>query len=151
MWLSDHLFSPGGNHSNPDLPLDTLVLATAIGATTKRIRLAWATLNLTLRPPALMAKSLISLDQITHGRVIAALGSGWNKPEWEVYNMPIVDRPPTIIPKTINTREPYLSRNMPTGSAKIAMMIALRVRTPEVAVRLSPKSSLMGMKKKLNA
>jgi hypothetical protein len=98
-----------------------------------------------------MAKSLISLDQITHGRVIAALGSGWNKPEWEVYNMPIVDRPPTIIPKTINTREPYLSRNMPTGSAKIAMMIALRVRTPEVAVRLSPKSSLMGMKKKLNA
>lgn len=91
VWLSDHLFSPGGNHSNPDLPLDTLVLATAIGVTTKRTRLAWATLNLTLRPPALLAKSLTSLDQVTHGRVIATLGSGWNKPEWEAYNLPIVE------------------------------------------------------------
>jgi alkanesulfonate monooxygenase SsuD/methylene tetrahydromethanopterin reductase-like flavin-dependent oxidoreductase (luciferase family) len=34
---------------------------------------------------------LTSLDQLTHGRVIATLGSGWNLPEWEAYNLPIIN------------------------------------------------------------
>jgi alkanesulfonate monooxygenase SsuD/methylene tetrahydromethanopterin reductase-like flavin-dependent oxidoreductase (luciferase family) len=90
VWLSDHLFNTRGGH-RPDVPLDLLTLATAIGAVTKRTRLAWASLNITLRPPALLAKTLTSLDQITHGRVIATLGSGWNLPEWQAYNLPIID------------------------------------------------------------
>ncbi|HLF78754.1 MAG TPA: LLM class flavin-dependent oxidoreductase [Dehalococcoidia bacterium] len=90
VWLSDHLFNTRGEHK-PDVPLDLLTLATAIGAVTTRTRLAWATLNITLRPPALLAKTLTTLDQITHGRVIATLGSGWNKDEWHAYNLPIID------------------------------------------------------------
>ena len=90
VWLSDHLFNTRGEH-RPDVPLDLLTLATAIGAVTKRTRLAWASLNITLRPPALLAKTLTSLDQITHGRVIATLGSGWNLPEWQAYNLPIIE------------------------------------------------------------
>jgi alkanesulfonate monooxygenase SsuD/methylene tetrahydromethanopterin reductase-like flavin-dependent oxidoreductase (luciferase family) len=90
VWLSDHLFTSRGNH-RPVLPLETLTLATAIGAVTARTRLAWATLNITLRPPALLAKMLSSLDQVTHGRVIATLGSGWNLPEWEAYNLPVIE------------------------------------------------------------
>jgi alkanesulfonate monooxygenase SsuD/methylene tetrahydromethanopterin reductase-like flavin-dependent oxidoreductase (luciferase family) len=90
VWLSDHLFNTRGAHQT-DLPLETLTLAAAIGAVTTRTRLAWATLNITLRPPALLAKMLASLDQLTHGRVIATLGSGWNLPEWEAYNLPIIE------------------------------------------------------------
>src|SRR5689334_16778110 len=76
VWLSDHLFNTRGTHRS-DLPIETLTLATAIGAVTTRTRLAWATLNITLRPPAIFAKMLTSIDQITHGRLIATLGSGW--------------------------------------------------------------------------
>jgi alkanesulfonate monooxygenase SsuD/methylene tetrahydromethanopterin reductase-like flavin-dependent oxidoreductase (luciferase family) len=90
VWLSDHLFNTRGSHRS-DLPLETLTLAAAIGVVTSRTRLAWATLNITLRPPALLAKLLTSLDQITHGRVIATLGSGWNLPEWHAYNLPIIE------------------------------------------------------------
>jgi FMNH2-dependent dimethyl sulfone monooxygenase len=90
VWLSDHIMNTRGEHK-ADAPLDLFTLAVAIGAVTTRTRLAWGTLNTTLRPPALFAKMLTSLDQITHGRVIATLGSGWNKAEYEAYNRPWID------------------------------------------------------------
>lgn len=90
VWLSDHLMSPSGQH-RADGPLDYFVLATAIGAVTSRVRLAWGMLNVSFRPPAVLAKMLASLDQITHGRVIATLGSGWFKEEYEAYGIPLVD------------------------------------------------------------
>ncbi|HEX5140647.1 MAG TPA: LLM class flavin-dependent oxidoreductase [Dehalococcoidia bacterium] len=90
VWLSDHIMNTRGEHK-ADGPLDLFTLAVAIGAVTKQTRLAWGTLNTTLRPPALFAKMLSSLDQITHGRVIATLGSGWNKAEYDAYNLPWIE------------------------------------------------------------
>jgi alkanesulfonate monooxygenase SsuD/methylene tetrahydromethanopterin reductase-like flavin-dependent oxidoreductase (luciferase family) len=72
----------------PDRPYESFVLMTALGAITQKIRLGWATLNLSFRPPAVQAKMLTTLDQITHGRVIACLGSGWYQEEAEAYNTP---------------------------------------------------------------
>jgi alkanesulfonate monooxygenase SsuD/methylene tetrahydromethanopterin reductase-like flavin-dependent oxidoreductase (luciferase family) len=86
IWLSDHLMSPSGVNK-PDGPLDYFVLMTALGAITQRVRLAWGTLNTTFRPPAVFAKMMTSLDQITHGRVIATLGSGWYEPEYHAYDL----------------------------------------------------------------
>jgi alkanesulfonate monooxygenase SsuD/methylene tetrahydromethanopterin reductase-like flavin-dependent oxidoreductase (luciferase family) len=63
---------------------------TAIGATTTRIRLAWGMLNPSFRNPAHLAKMLATLDQITEGRVICALGAGWLKPEYEQYDIPFI-------------------------------------------------------------
>jgi FMNH2-dependent dimethyl sulfone monooxygenase len=90
VWLSDHIMNTRGEH-RADGPLVLFTLAVAIGAVTQRTHLAWGTLNLTLRPPALFAKMLTSLDQITHGRVIATLGSGWNRAEYDAYNLPWID------------------------------------------------------------
>jgi dimethylsulfone monooxygenase len=90
VWLSDHIMNTRGEH-RPDGPLDLFTLAVAIGAVTSRTRLAWGTLNVTMRPPALFAKMLTSLDQITHGRVIATLGSGWNRAEYDAYNLPWIE------------------------------------------------------------
>jgi dimethylsulfone monooxygenase len=90
VWLSDHIMNTRSDH-RADGPLDLFTLAVAIGATTSRTRLAWGTLNTTLRPPALFAKMLTSLDQITHGRVIATLGSGWNQAEYDAYDLPWIE------------------------------------------------------------
>ena len=70
-----------------DGPLDTFTLMTALGALTTRTRLAWAMLNLSFRPPAVLAKMLATLDQITHGRVICTVGSGWFQAEYEAYDL----------------------------------------------------------------
>src|SRR5205823_5620387 len=90
IWLGDHLMSPSGETS-PDGPLDMFTLGTALGAWTMRVRIAWAMPNLGFRPPTVLAKMLATLDHTTHGRVIATVGSGWFKEEYEAYGIPLID------------------------------------------------------------
>jgi dimethylsulfone monooxygenase len=90
VWLFDHLMGFRGTHV-PHEPLDSLTLMTAVGATTRRVRLAWAMLNPTFRNPAVLAKMLATLDQITHGRVICSIGAGWFREEYEGYDLPFLD------------------------------------------------------------
>jgi alkanesulfonate monooxygenase SsuD/methylene tetrahydromethanopterin reductase-like flavin-dependent oxidoreductase (luciferase family) len=74
---------------SPDLPYDSFTLMTAIGAVTKNVRLGWATLNLSFRgSPAVLCKMITTLDQVTHGRVICCVGSGWYEEEAVAYNVP---------------------------------------------------------------
>jgi alkanesulfonate monooxygenase SsuD/methylene tetrahydromethanopterin reductase-like flavin-dependent oxidoreductase (luciferase family) len=87
IWLFDHLEEFRGE-PGPDLPHDSFTLMTALGAVTTRTRLAWAMLNLSFRKPAVLAKMLATLDQITHGRVICSAGAGWFKHEYEAYDLP---------------------------------------------------------------
>jgi len=89
IWLGDHLIDYR-DRVVPEGPPDSFTLMTAIGATTTRIRLAWGMLNPSFRNPAHLAKMLATLDQITEGRVICALGAGWLKPEYEQYVIPFI-------------------------------------------------------------
>ncbi|WP_159622080.1 LLM class flavin-dependent oxidoreductase [Ruania rhizosphaerae] len=56
--------------------LDTWTLLTWAAAQTERITLAGNVLNLPLRPPAVLAKSLASLDLLSGGRAALGLGAG---------------------------------------------------------------------------
>ncbi|WP_244928989.1 LLM class flavin-dependent oxidoreductase [Nocardioides sp. W7] len=56
--------------------LDTWTLMSYAAARTERIHLAGNVLNLPLRPPAVLAKSVASLDLLTGGRVALGLGAG---------------------------------------------------------------------------
>ena len=90
VWLGDHLIDYRGRHV-AEGPFESFTLMTAIGAQTKRIRLAWGMLNPSFRNPALLAKMLATLDWITEGRVICSLGAGWLKPEYVAYDVPFVE------------------------------------------------------------
>src|SRR5919201_571848 len=90
VWLGDHLIDYRGRVV-PEGPPDSFTLMTAIGAVTTRIRLAWGMLNPSFRNPAVLAKMLATLDQVTSGRVICSLGAGWLKPEYEAYDVPFLD------------------------------------------------------------
>jgi alkanesulfonate monooxygenase SsuD/methylene tetrahydromethanopterin reductase-like flavin-dependent oxidoreductase (luciferase family) len=89
IWLGDHLV--GHNAGNPDLPYDSFTLMTAIGAVTTRVRLGWSMLNVSFRYPAMLAKVLATLDQITKGRVICTLGSGSAPAEYKAYGIPLIE------------------------------------------------------------
>jgi FMNH2-dependent dimethyl sulfone monooxygenase len=90
IWLFDHLMDWRGE-PGPLFPMDSFTLMAALGACTSRVRLAWAMLNLSFRTPAVLAKMLATLDQITHGRVICTAGAGWFKEEYEAYRLPFID------------------------------------------------------------
>ncbi len=87
IWLGDHIMGHG--YDGPDGPLDSLTLMTALGGITTNTRLAWSMLNPTFRYPAMLAKVLATLDQITKGRVICALGSGSVPAESNAYGIPV--------------------------------------------------------------
>lgn len=91
VWLFDHLmgFRPNMQHAAQE-PLETFTLMTAVGAVTHNVRLAFATLNLSFRRPAVLAKMLTTLDQVTHGRVICSIGAGWFEDECRAYDIPFV-------------------------------------------------------------
>jgi alkanesulfonate monooxygenase SsuD/methylene tetrahydromethanopterin reductase-like flavin-dependent oxidoreductase (luciferase family) len=91
VWLGDHLIDYRGEPFIPDGPPDSFTVATAIGALTERIRLAWGMLNPSFRNPAHLAKMLATLDQLTHGRVICSIGAGWLQPEYAAYDVPFID------------------------------------------------------------
>lgn len=56
--------------------LDTWTLLSWVAARTERVRLAGNVLNLPLRPPAVLAKAVASLDLLSGGRVELGLGAG---------------------------------------------------------------------------
>jgi alkanesulfonate monooxygenase SsuD/methylene tetrahydromethanopterin reductase-like flavin-dependent oxidoreductase (luciferase family) len=64
---------------------------TALGGITTRTRLAWSMLNPGFRYPAMLAKVLATLDQITKGRVICTLGAGSVPAEYKAYDIPVID------------------------------------------------------------
>ncbi|MEU1603121.1 LLM class flavin-dependent oxidoreductase [Micromonospora matsumotoense] len=66
--FQDHPYQPGF--------LDTWTLMSYLAAATSRIRLAGNVLNLPLRQPVVLARSVASLDLLSGGRVELGLGTG---------------------------------------------------------------------------
>lgn len=73
LWLYDHLYGPG----MPDYPsLEGWTLATALLSRTDRIRIGHMVLCNQFRHPAVLAKMVTTLDQISAGRLALGIGSG---------------------------------------------------------------------------
>jgi alkanesulfonate monooxygenase SsuD/methylene tetrahydromethanopterin reductase-like flavin-dependent oxidoreductase (luciferase family) len=65
---NDHPYSP--------VSLDVMALMSFVAARTGRVRLAANVLSLPLRPPAVLAQAVASLDILSHGRAELGIGAG---------------------------------------------------------------------------
>src|SRR5690242_14395369 len=83
----DHLFVRVPHLSwGPQVPhLECFMTLSAVAASTRRLRLAPLVAVVPFRSPALLAKMMSTIDQISGGRLIAGLGSGWFRDEFEAY------------------------------------------------------------------
>ncbi len=105
LWVFDHVVLPreqrtpypnsddgkiGYPHTS-DL-LEPLMLLPFVAAVTTRIAIGTSVLVLPMRQPVLHAKMLATLDRLCNGRLIAGLGTGWWKEEFEVLGVPFERR-----------------------------------------------------------
>jgi alkanesulfonate monooxygenase len=80
LWVWDHILLG----VDPPFPIiEALSLLTAVAARTRTIKLGTGILILPLRNPVVLAKQLSSIDQISGGRLILGMASGWYKREFD--------------------------------------------------------------------
>jgi len=82
VWVCDHLYAV----PLPNLPiLEAWSLLAAVAAVTERVQLGTLVTPPFFRNPAVLAKQIATVDQISNGRTIAGLGAGWFEAEFSAY------------------------------------------------------------------
>lgn len=88
LWFNDHLYGV----PMPPIPImEAWTALSAVAAVTSRTELGTLVSPVGFRNPALLAKTVATLDQISGGRVIVGLGCGWFEQEFRGYGL---DFPP---------------------------------------------------------
>ena len=94
--FGDHIFMNMTLSRNvapsPTTPkLECYTTLSALAAITKRVRLMTNVTPIGFRSPALLAKMTSTLDVISGGRLIAGLGTGWLRQEFDACGIPFPD------------------------------------------------------------
>jgi F420-dependent oxidoreductase-like protein len=85
-WVSDHFF---GGEGFPDRDcLEAWTLLAALARDTKRVRLGCLVTAAQYRNPALLAKIVAGVDQMSGGRIEFGIGAGWKDNEYKAYGIP---------------------------------------------------------------
>jgi alkanesulfonate monooxygenase SsuD/methylene tetrahydromethanopterin reductase-like flavin-dependent oxidoreductase (luciferase family) len=85
LWIDDHLLSDEG--AADDAKFEGWTTLAAAAAITSRVRLGLLVAANTIRNPGLTAKLAATLDQISGGRAILGIGSGWFAEEHEAFGL----------------------------------------------------------------
>src|SRR5438270_6570563 len=90
VWVFDHLAAIGAG--GPDrLVFEGWTLQGAIAAATQRVRLGCMVTGNTYRNPALLAKTAVTVDHLSGGRLEFGIGAAWADVEHEMYGIPGLD------------------------------------------------------------
>lgn len=90
VWFNDHLYGI----PMPSLPImEAWTALSAVAAVTSRVELGTLVTPIGFRNPAVLAKMIATLDQISGGRVIPGLGAGWFEQEFSGHGLPFPPLP----------------------------------------------------------
>ena len=103
LWTYERLLfpeTPVEPYAPPNMPwpehsrqaADPLAVLTAAAVATEKVRLGTAVLVAALHTPVQLAKALATIDQISGGRMIAGVGTGWSTDELQATGATQADR-----------------------------------------------------------
>jgi probable F420-dependent oxidoreductase len=92
IWVSDHIILDPASTRPPASFHEALTVLTWAAAATERVGLGTSVLVAPYRNPVVLAKTLASLDNLSGGRVIAGLASGWLESEFAALAVPYRER-----------------------------------------------------------
>lgn len=86
LWFVDHLLYGEGQSTEPPQGVwECWSVLTGLAAVTRRVELAPLVTSTGYRNPALLAKIADTVDEISGGRLILAIGSGYDDPEYRAF------------------------------------------------------------------
>jgi alkanesulfonate monooxygenase SsuD/methylene tetrahydromethanopterin reductase-like flavin-dependent oxidoreductase (luciferase family) len=91
LWLGDHLlyrFADGTSRG----PWEAWTMLSALAASTSRIRLGPLVAATAFHNPAMLAKMISTVDEVSGGRLVVGLGAGWNETEFRAFGFPFDHR-----------------------------------------------------------
>jgi alkanesulfonate monooxygenase SsuD/methylene tetrahydromethanopterin reductase-like flavin-dependent oxidoreductase (luciferase family) len=91
IWVFDHLlfrFPPEPDEG----PHEAWTTLSALAPVVPRVELGALVMCSSFRPAGLMAKMAATLDDLSGGRLILGLGSGWHEPEYTAFGLPFEPR-----------------------------------------------------------
>ncbi len=92
IYFPDHLVHEGPERQRDDHPAyDPMVQAAVVAEATGRVRIGHLVLCNLFRHPAVTARSLATLDELSGGRLVAGLGSGWTETEFRMTGIAFPD------------------------------------------------------------
>jgi alkanesulfonate monooxygenase SsuD/methylene tetrahydromethanopterin reductase-like flavin-dependent oxidoreductase (luciferase family) len=87
VWVGDHMLYRGGGRPERG-PWDAWTTLAALAASTERVRLGPLVAATAFHPPGLIARMAAAIDEISAGRFVLGLGSGWNETEFHAFGIP---------------------------------------------------------------
>ena len=88
LFRSDHYLSIGGEGRSS---LDAWTTLAGLAVRTERIQLGTMVSPATFRHPAVLAKSVVTVDHISNGRAELGIGAGWYEDEHRACGFPFAD------------------------------------------------------------
>lgn len=97
LWAGEHIVlpdpqAPPSPMAPEDRILDSVIALTFLAAHTRRVLLGTGIIILPQRNPLVLAKELASLDELSGGRLIFGVGTGYLEPEFRALGIPFTDR-----------------------------------------------------------
>jgi alkanesulfonate monooxygenase SsuD/methylene tetrahydromethanopterin reductase-like flavin-dependent oxidoreductase (luciferase family) len=87
VWMFDHFFhKPSGGPIDGQLEAWTVV--SALAAATDRVEIGTLVLCSSFRHPSMVAKMAATADEVSGGRLILGLGTGWHDAEYDAFGFP---------------------------------------------------------------
>jgi len=97
VYFPDHLVLEGPERQQQGFPAyDPMIQAAVVATATKRIRVGQLVLCNLFRHPAVTARSIATLDELSNGRAVLGLGTGWTESEFRMTGIPFPDIKPRL-------------------------------------------------------
>jgi probable F420-dependent oxidoreductase len=90
VWVTDHFIHREERGERG--PWECWSLLSALAAVTTRVEIGPLVLCTGFRNPAMLAKMVDAVEEISDGRLILGLGAGWNEPEYRAFGYPFDHR-----------------------------------------------------------
>ncbi|MBB4910838.1 TIGR03619 family F420-dependent LLM class oxidoreductase [Actinophytocola algeriensis] len=140
LWVIDRLLSPPnpviGYNGADTFPeefraiLDPFALLAVAATATERVLIGSNILNTPWYPPALLARTLTTLDVLSGGRLVPGLGVGWSPEEYDAVGVPMAERGARL-DETLDALDRLWTEDPASYEGK-------HVRVPETRAALKP-------------